>query len=421
MPEITIPKGAVNACYLPYLQNEKRVQIYFGGAASGKSVFLATRVALDTLTGRNTLVVRFVARTLRGSCWNEILKAISRMGLAALFTVSKAEYAITSRFNGAQILFAGLDDVEKIKSITPSKGALTDIWVEEATEAGYEDIKQLEKRLRGPSPHPKRLTLSFNPVHKAHWIYKTYFGLWDEGKTYAETAGMSILKTTYRDNRFLTQDDRLALENEKDPYFRAVYTLGNWGVPGGAIFTAWRGETLGRELYDGGKFLYGLDFGFAGDPCAAVKVCCDRARRRVVVLDELYARGMTNARLAEALKAFAGGGVVTCDSAEPKSIREMQSLGIRAVPARKGPDSVLHGIQWLQGHEIIADTRCVHLKEELAAYRWRRDREGNSLPEPEGRNDHLLDALRYALETESQDCAAYAVRRPNIGEWLNIV
>ena len=400
---LRIEPDALNPVYLPHLLgNDHRYQIFFGGSSSGKSVFLATRTALDCMQGRNILVLRNVARTLRGSCWNEIYKAISRMGLTAYFSISKSDMTITCSQNGAQILFAGLDDVEKIKSITPQSGPLTDIWMEEATETAYEDYKQLDKRLRGASRHTKRLTLSFNPVYKTHWIYREFFGIWDDAKTYAESDTVSILKTTYKDNRFLTADDRAALESEKDPYFREVYTLGNWGVLGDVIFRNWRVEDLQSVSAAYPLRYFGLDFGFSSDPCAAVNVAIDKKHRRVLIFDELYERGLTNSMLAERLKPFCGRNPITCDSAEPKSIHELRAgYDINARAARKGQDSVVHGIQWLQGYELVVDQRCQNMRNELALYQWRKDKDGNSLAVPEDKNNHLIDALRYAVESEA--------------------
>ena len=232
MSELTfdINPKLFNEKYLPFIRNDDkiktRVQIFFGGASSGKSFFIAQRIVTDTLKGRNTLILRNVARTIRGSCWNEVVKAVTRMRLNDEFDISKTEMLITSRRYGSQILFAGLDDVEKIKSITPASGVLTDIWIEEATETSYDDYKQLEKRLRGESRHPKRITLSFNPVYKEHWVFGQFFGNWQDGTNEYHDDGLSILKTTYLDNRFLTQDDRDALEKESDQYYRNVYTLG---------------------------------------------------------------------------------------------------------------------------------------------------------------------------------------------------
>ena len=413
MPRITLRGDCINKAYRPHLNNLHRYQIYFGGAGSGKSVFLATRCVLDTLRGRNTLVVRQVARTLRNSCWNEILKAMNRLGLNRLFSVNKSEWTITARNNGAQILFAGLDDVEKIKSITPARGALTDVWIEEATECAYTDFKQLDKRLRGLSPHPKRLTLSFNPIARTHWIYKEFFSIWRDDRVYSESPQVSILKTTYRDNRFLTPEDRSALENERNPYYYQVYTLGNWGVAGDVIFTNWRCETLPDPVP--GECRMGLDFGFAADPCGFLLLRYERKERRVWVIGEIKETGLTNLALSRLLAPYASLGPIACDSAEPKSIAELRSLGIRAYPARKGPDSVLHGIQWLRQQEIILSPACAYLREELTRYQWQRDRDGVALPRPRDQDNHLIDALRYALENDMEDRRAQTGSKKALG------
>lgn len=410
---LILPRQALNPVYLPYIEAAQRYQIFFGGASSGKSCFLATRLVLDTLTGRNTLIVRSVARTLKTSCLNEVQKAISRLNLTGCFRVNRTEMTITAKNNGAQMIFAGLDDVEKIKSITPQNGPLTDVWIEEATEIAYNDFKQLDKRLRGQTRHVKRMTLSFNPIYKTHWLYKEFFADFDESKNCLTTPTLSILKTTYRDNIFLTEDDRQALENERDPYFRAVYTLGQWGVLGENIFTNWRTEDL-SQLKESEKCRYGLDFGFSSDPCACVKCLYDRDRKRVYVLSELYEKGLTNDILAERLHAFAPHGVITCDSAEPKSIADLKRLCVYALPAKKGPDSLMHGIQWLRAQEIIVDTRCVNMARELTLYQWKRDRDGNAIREPQDRDNHLIDALRYALESDMTARYAAVQARP---EW----
>lgn len=413
MPRITLRGDFVNRIYRPHLENMHRYQIYFGGAGSGKSVFLATRCVLDALQGRNTLIVRQVARTLKGSCWNETVKAISRLGLTHLFRIGKADSTITARNNGAQILFAGLDDVEKIKSLTPARNALTDIWMEEATECAWRDFKQLDKRLRGASRHVKRFTLSFNPVYKSHWIFKEFFSIWREEKNYAESEGVSILKTTYRDNRFLTADDRAALENEPDPYFYQVYTLGNWGAAGDVIFRNWQVLDIGEDA--SGETRMGLDFGFAADPCGFVRLRYDGRQRKIYVLDELYEKGLTNLDLANRLKPFGKYGPITCDSAEPKSIAELRALGLHVLPARKGPDSIMHGVQWLRQQQIILSPRCQHLRGELIRYQWQQDKDGNALPRPQDKDNHLIDAMRYALEGDMACRRAYTGSKSALG------
>ena len=408
-PVLHVPAAAFNPCYLPHLLAPQRTQIFYGGAGSGKSVFLAARAVLDCLTGRNTLIVRKVARTLRASCFAEAQKAMARFGLAAFFKINKTEMTITCTCNQAQLLFLGLDDVEKIKSITPISGPLTDIWVEEATETAYTDIKQLEKRLRGISPHKKRLSLSFNPVSRAHWIYRSYFADFPEDQGILITPALLILRTTYRDNRFLTPDDRAGMENEQDPYFRQVYTLGEWGLIGGAVFTNWQVGSI-PTLFSNTQLRCGLDFGYAQDPAAALLCAYDSKMKRIYVLREFSETGLTNDRLAERLHDLCPRLPVICDSAEPKSIAELRRLGIAAHPARKGPDSVLHGLQWLRQQQLILAPQCTALREELLNYRWTPDNQGGYLPRPQG-SDHLIDALRYAMEQDSSARAATVVRR----------
>ena len=399
--KLNVSTKIFNDVYIPYLFDDTPTQIFYGGSSSGKSVFLAQRTVLDLMKGgRNYLIVRNVAKTIRGSVYNEIIKAISNMGLSRFFTVQKSEFTITC-FNGYQILFCGLDDPEKIKSITPAKGVITDIWIEEATEVDYNAYKQLTKRLRGRSKVSKRLIMSFNPILQDHWIYKEFFlNVWDDSKKKYKDDKLLILKTTYKDNRFLTEQDIRSLEDEKDKYFYEVYTLGNWGVLGTVIFKNWRVEDLSwlRDIADNHR--NGLDFGFAEDPSALVHTHYDRKKKTIYVLDELYMPWLTNDVLAEEVKKIIGNQLVVCDSAEPKSIKELRQYGVNAIGAKKGKDSVNHGIQWLQQQTIVVDVRCQNMKNELMKYRWKEDKNGNVLPVPVDKDNHLIDALRYAYEDE---------------------
>lgn len=403
----------VNDVYLPYLRKETRTQIYFGGSSSGKSYFLSQRTVIDVINGRNYLVLRNVANTIRNSVYNQIVKTIAEMGLTNEFEIMKGSLVITCRSNRKQILFAGLDDVEKLKSITPIDGVLTDIWIEEATETSYESYKQLTKRLRGISKSnlPKRVILSFNPVVKEHWIYREFFNLWEDGKNTYEDEGLVILKSTYKDNEFLTEDDIKALESETDKYFYEVYTLGNWGVLGKVIFKNWRMEDLSDQIPHFDNIYNGLDFGFSSDPNALIRVNVDLKRKKIHVFDEMYKAGMHDDELAEELQKRLGTQYVTCDSAEPKSIDDLNRRGIRALPAVKGADSINYGIRFLQGFEIIIDVKCQNFKNEIQEYHWAEDKYGNALRKPVDKNNHLLDALRYATESlQSQVLATSAGR-----------
>ncbi|MDF2485676.1 MAG: hypothetical protein K0R46_1844 [Herbinix sp.] len=404
---LDIDPKVFNEIYLKYqFHNNNRYQIYFGGSSSGKSFSLAQRTVLDVLGGkRNYLVVRNVQSTIKRSCLNEITKAINAFNLREYFDINKTDMIITCNLNDMQILFCGLDDVEKVKSITPKKGVITDIWVEEATECERSDIKQLDKRLRGRSEVIKRLTLSFNPILKDHWIYEEYFGIWEDDKQYIEKDNTSILKTTYKDNHFLTPDDIAALENETDKYYYEVYTLGNWGTLGAVIFKNWRVEDFSDIEPTFDNYRHGIDWGFAEDPFAYIKSHYDKMRKRLYICDEIEAVDLLNSQSAPMVKEKAGRDRVTCDCAEPKSVAEYKTLGINAKGAKKGQGSVEYGIKFLQGLEIIVHPRCKCFKTEINKYKYKEDKNGNVLPVPVDKDNHLIDGLRYSLEDDMKQAS----------------
>lgn len=403
MINVNIDTRVFNPVYLPYLDNMARTQIFYGGSSSGKSVFIAQRCIYDLLRGgRNYLVTRQVARTARGSVYQQLTRIIDEWGVGELFTINKSDMLITCQ-NGYQIIFGGLDDVEKLKSIVPAKGSVTDIWVEEATETERATVKQLLKRQRGGSDEtPKRLTLSFNPVLQTSWIYTDYFAPlgWADNQTEYTSDTLSILKTWYVHNRFLTQDDIADLENETDEYFKSVYTYGQWGILGDVIFTNWTVEDLSDKHAQFINRRHGLDFGFSSDPAAVVQTHYDKPRKTIYIYDELYERGLTNDVLADEILKACGKDAVVCDSAEPKSVTELRLLGVNALSAKKGKDSINHGIQWLRQQKIIIDKKCINTQNEFRQYQWKQDKDGNALRQPIDRNNHILDALRYAYESE---------------------
>jgi phage terminase large subunit len=404
MTTVDIHTEVFNDAYLPYLEDATPLQIYFGGSSSGKSVFLAQRCVFDLLQGgRNYLVCRQIGRTIRGSVAQEIHKVINTWGMERLFTINKTDGTITAS-NGYQCVFTGLDDVEKLKSITTARGIVTDIWIEEATEIEPASFKQLDKRLRGGSEKTtKRMILSFNPILQSHWIYQEHFNsiIWADAQKEYHSDEISILKTTYKDNRFLTKQDIKRLESEKDSYYYQVYTLGNWGVLGNVIFTNWKVEDLSGMTNQFTNHRHGLDFGFSSDPAALWVSHYDAKNKTIYIYDEFYERGLTNDLLATEIKKRIGSGYVICDSAEPKSIQELVNAGISAKSALKGKDSVNYGIQWLQQQTIIIDSRCVNARSEISTYHWKQDKDGNAIRQPAEKNNHLIDAMRYAYEDES--------------------
>jgi phage terminase large subunit len=364
--------------------------------------------------GRNYLICRQVSRTLRGSVVTEINKVISSWGVGGLFQVNKTDGTITCH-NGYQIVFIGLDDVEKIKSITPAKGVFTDIWIEEATETDERTVKQLYKRQRGGSANvPKRMVLSFNPILQLHWIYKRWFALtnwkpsvrqpdgsYSVGQTEYQGKKFCILKTTYKDNKFLTAEDIEDLENEDDRYHYEVYTLGNWGILGNVVFTNWEVRDLSGL---GNQFTarrHGLDFGFGSSPAAANSSHYDRSHKTIYVYKELHEYGLTNDELANKIDNMIGKEKIVADSAEPKSIKELRQHGVNAVGAVKGKDSIDFGVQWLQQHHIVIDEKCVYTVTEFQMCHRKEDKMGNVLDEIADEFNHHIDGLRYAFEEDA--------------------
>ena len=229
--DIKISKKVFNDVYLPYLDNEDRYLIFGGGGSSGKSYFIAQRWIYKLIHPKrcNLLVVRQTGDTNRRSTFPLLKQVISNWGLYDHFKINESDMRIKCKLTGNEVAFAGLDDVEKIKSITFENGELTDIWVEEATETQEADINQLKVRLRGGNSK-KQMVLSFNPVNIQHWIKKHFI---DSGLA-------TVCWTTYKDNKFLTEDDRKALEDLQyvDEYTYEVYCLGKWGILGKTVFDA---------------------------------------------------------------------------------------------------------------------------------------------------------------------------------------
>lgn len=252
---IRISKKVFNDVYLPYLYNEDRYLVFYGGGSSGKSYFIGERYITKQVTPKlcNLLVVRQTADTNRRSTFPLLKQVIRSWGLSEHFKINESDMRIKCLLTGNEIAFAGLDDVEKIKSITFESGELTDIWVEEATECQEADINQLKVRLRG-GKSKKQMVLSFNPINIQHWIKKHFI---DSGLA-------TVCFSTYKDNKFLTDDDRKALEDLKliDEYTYEVYCLGKWGILGKTVFDA---RAIQRRLDElqkpikTGYFIYDYD------------------------------------------------------------------------------------------------------------------------------------------------------------------
>lgn len=228
---IKISKKVFNDVYIPFLYNKDRYLLFYGGGSSGKSYFIAQRYTLKQVSPNkcNLLIVRQTGDTNRKSTFPLMKQVIKDWNLSKYFKINESDMRIKCLLTGNEVAFAGLDDVEKIKSITFENGELTDIWIEEATECKEADINQLKVRLRG-GKSKKQMVLSFNPINIQHWIKKHFI----------DSKLATVCFSTYKDNKFLTDDDRKALEDLKytDEYTYEVYALGHWGIVGKTVFDA---------------------------------------------------------------------------------------------------------------------------------------------------------------------------------------
>jgi phage terminase large subunit len=219
----------MNAWSHPILDDTSRYLVLYGGAGSGKSVAAAQKIIIRMLEekGHKFLVVRKVANTLRNSVFSLLRGTVADWGLSELFKINKSDMDITCR-NGNQIIFAGLDDVEKLKSIH----GITGMWLEEASEMLQEDFQQLDLRLRGQTRNYKQIIISFNPISITHWLKIVFFD--------SKKPNSTVVHTTYRDNMFIDDEYKATLESlkEQDPYYYTVYALGEWGVLGQTVFNA---------------------------------------------------------------------------------------------------------------------------------------------------------------------------------------
>lgn len=229
--DIKISKKVFNDVYLPYLDNDDRYLVFYGGGSSGKSYYIAQRWIYKLIhpTRCNLLVTRQTGDTNRRSTFPLLKQVISNWNLSKHFKINESDMRIKCLLTGNEVAFAGLDDVEKIKSITFENGELTHIWCEEATEMQEADVNQLKVRLRG-GKSKKQIVLSFNPINIQHWIKKHFI----------DSKLATVCFSTYKDNKFLTDDDRKALEDLKhiDEYTYEVYCLGKWGILGKTVFDA---------------------------------------------------------------------------------------------------------------------------------------------------------------------------------------
>lgn len=380
-----------------------RYRIVKGSRRSKKSKTMAlwTIYNLMKYADANMLVVRKTYRTLKDSCFTELKWAIKRLGVGHLWNVKESPLEMTYIPTGQKIYFRGLDDPLKITSISVEVGVLSWMWIEEAYEITNEaDFDTLAESMLGDCPEDlfKQITLTFNPWSEKTWIKTRFFDCHPNDNILAIT-------TTYHCNEWLSPADWQIFEEmrKSNPRRYRVAGLGEWGIVDGLIYENWEERKFDiKELVKTRKLksAFGLDFGYTNDPSAFFCGMIDTENREIYVFDEFYQNGMQNEEIYEQICAMGyRKEKITADSAEPKSIDRLCILGLPNIEgARKGKDSVMNGIDFIQSYKIIVHPQCVNFITEISNYVWAKDRFGKTLNQPIDDFNHLMDAMRYALE-----------------------
>lgn len=414
---------AVNKDFYPYLFSKARVLVLWGSGSSGKSHFIAEKLIYRMIAESQHTVHRFVVLrksqpALEKSAWRLINDKIDDWGLRDRFTPLKKPLTLTFKDNGAQFLFSGLDDPEKIKSIEN----VTGIWMEEATEFDYFDFLQLLVRLRGKCASYLQLIASFNPVDKTKWTYKEWYRkdqftyhkidkiLVDDAKgnkiEYEYTT--DVMHSTYKMNRFLSIEKRATLEQLilKDQSFYIIYALGDYADIRNKIYTNIRKINEIPKDIEWDYTYAGLDFGIH-DPMVLIDIY--QKGFDVYLKQIYYSSGTTTVKLKEYLTdiGYSSTKTIYCDSANPDGIETLRDeeisynkkklIGFNAVGSIKGHGSVKAGIDYLKTftiHIVGSDTETWN---DFYMYKWNEDRNGESTGEPVGINDHACDATRYGV------------------------
>jgi phage terminase, large subunit, PBSX family len=410
MTQIKI-KDVIGKNYDLFWNDKHFYRVVKGSRGSKKSKTIAINMIYRIMKypESNLLVIRRVFNTLRNSCRADLIWAINRLKVNHLWKIPKGEHTLTYLPTGQQILFAGLDDPLKLTSITVAQGYLNFVWIEEAFQIEKQEMfETLEESIRGILPPHlfHQITLSFNPWSEDHWLRKRFYNdTYD--REYTDDLIYAIT-TDYTMNEFLDEVTLKRFEEMKikRPNRFRVAGLGEWGIAEGLVYNNW--EVL---EFDPVKLLrsdfsleaaFGLDFGFTNDPSAFIAVIVDLRNKRLFIFDEFYKKRLLNNEIAEEIKIRGySKDEITADCAEAKSIEEIRSYGIsRIKQSSKGKGSVNQGIQYIQQFDIYVHPKCTNTIMEFKNYVWE-EKNGITLNKAADNYNHLMDALRYALEKYS--------------------
>lgn len=417
--KIKLPQ-IVGKGYKSFWNFKGRYKVVKGSRASKKSKTTALWIIYNMMKYKNanTLVVRKVFRTLKDSCYSDLRWAINRFQVQDYWELKESPLEMTYKPTGQKILFRGFDDPLKITSISVSVGSLCWCWVEEAYELTNEKyFNMLDESIRGVVEEPlfKQIIITLNPWNEGHWIKARFFD--------RKAKNILALTTNYFCNEWLDETDKELFEDMKirDPRRYQVAGLGNWGIVDGLVYENWQElEFDWREILNKrqkAKAVFGLDFGYTNDPAAFFCAILDQEQKEIYVFDEIYQKGMQNTAIYNNIEKLGfKKEIIVADSAEPKSIDHLKGLGLYRIKAsKKGKDSINAGIQFIQDFKIFIHPRCVNFLTEISNYAWDKDKFGKAVNKPIDDFNHLMDAMRYALEDYMRNNSVRTIDRNILG------
>lgn len=373
-----------------------------GGRGSMKSSFISLIVSILIMASKNhdchALVLRKVANTLRDSVYAQYMWAIEKLGVAEYWEAKKTPMELIFKPTGQKIMFRGADDPMKIKSIKVPFGYIAVTHFEEKDQfAGRAEIRNiLQSTMRGGS-----LFWNFEsynpPISRDNWANKDSLEEKQDRLCHKSTY-LEVQNREWLGEQFIDEAEHLKATNER------AYEHEYLGVPvgtGGNVFELLDIRTItDDEIKRMDRIYQGVDFGWYPDQFAFLRTYYDSAREKIYLIDELYVNKWSNQQTAEWIKKHGYSDyVITCDSAEPKSVNDYKDAGLPARGAIKGPGSVEYGFKWLQSRTLVIDPkRTPNAYAEIVGYEYERDRDGNVISGYPDKNDHAISALRYAYE-----------------------
>lgn len=386
-----------------------------GGRASAKSTHIGFRIIMDIMKYPvSALVVRKVGNTLSESVYEQLKECANILGVSQYFEFKVSPLQMVYKPRGNKIVFRGADDPNKIKSLKIAKYPVAILWIEELAEFKTEDevttIEQSVLRAELPEGMFYSFYYSYNPPkRKQSWVNKKYNTQFLPTNTY-------VHHSTYLENPHISKETIEEAENlkERDNFkYRWIFLgepIGSGVVPfSNLVFRAITNEEY--NAFD--NIRQGCDWGYATDPLAFVRLHYDKMRRRIFFMDEIYGVKIFNRELAEKMKKKGyDATLTTADSAEPKSISEMKNeYGCNFKGAKKGPGSVEYGETWLDDlEEIVIDAkRTPNIAREFENIDYQTDKDGNPKAKLEDKDNHTIDATRYALEKDMKTSGGLSI------------